>query len=394
MRLAVFICALLVRLIAVELTGAARIEFGDAADYLATAQSVCAEHVYPVRGNLPFFRAPGLPFFIMAATACHPSEIGIVKYGLAACDALSVLLIFLLAERLISRRAAVLAAILAAFHPFFVGAVTDVRSEPLFMALLLLAFWLVVRGNPALAGVAVALSALTRPTGMLVIPLLALFVFLHHRKAAFALLVAAALTLAPWTLRNYVRFHQLIAINDAGGFNLWRGTHPELLRIVRLRDGAELAHASQQFESVTVAETARIVDARASTPKTRDREWQRLGLAQFRRDPVRPTLWKLAAFWRPWLHPAEYSRAMVVLSAVVSLGVFVLGGIGLTLHRDRRLALAIVAFFVAIWLAHAPYIPTIRLRTPLVDPLLIVFAAGALERAFAAITATVRRRSA
>ena len=390
MRLCVFICALLVRLIAVELTGAGKTDFGDAPDYLASARSVCAQHVYPERGNLPFFRAPGVPFFILAVTACHPSAIRIVKYGLAACDALSVLLIYLLTERLYSRRTAILAAVLATFHPFFVGAVTDIRSEPLFMALLLLAFWLVVRGNPALAGVAVALSALTRPTGLLVVPLLALFVFVRSRKAALLLVLAAALTLAPWTLRNYVRFHELIAVNDAGGFNLWRGTHPELLRIVRLRNRAEFARASLQFESVTVAETARLVDARASTPKTRDREWQRLAIAQFRRDPVRPTLWKAAAFWRPWLHPAEYGRAMVVLSAVVSIGLFVLGAIGLARYPDRRLALAVVAFFVVMWLAHVPYIPTIRLRTPLVDPLLIVFGAGALS----ALMESVRRRSA
>ncbi|MBV8519887.1 MAG: glycosyltransferase family 39 protein [Acidobacteria bacterium] len=376
MRLAVFICALLVRLLAIELTGAARIDFGDAADYLATAQSVCAQHVYPERGNLPFFRAPGVPFFILAVTACHPSAARVVKYGLAACDALSVLLIYLLTERLFSRRAALLAAILAAFHPFFVGAVTDIRSEPLFMAFLLLGFWLVVRGNPALAGAAIGLATLTRPTGLLVIPLLALFVFVRDRRGALALVAAAALTLAPWTLRNYLRFHELIVVNDAGGFNLWRGTHPELLRIVQLRDRDAFARGSQHFESVTVAETARIVDARAATPKTRDREWQRLALAQFRRDPVRPTLWKAAAFWRPWLHPAEYGRAMVFLSAIVSIGLFVFGAIGLARTPDRRLALAVVAFFVVMWLAHVPYIPTIRLRTPLVDPLLIVFSAS------------------
>jgi uncharacterized membrane protein YdjX (TVP38/TMEM64 family) len=37
---------------------------------------------------------------------------------------------------------------------------------------------------------------------------------------------------------------------------------------------------------------------------------------------------------------------------------------------------AVLLFFAAMWLAHVPYFPTIRLRVPLTDPLLIVFASA------------------
>ena len=64
------------------------------------------------------------------------------------------------------------------------------------------------------------------------------------------------------------------------------------------------------------------------------------------------------------------------MSVLVILGLYVFGGIGLWQHPDRRLALAVLLFFAAMWLAHVPYFPSIRLRMPLTDPLLIVFAAG------------------
>jgi hypothetical protein len=152
MRTAVFIFALLVRIAAVEMTGATQIAFGDGPDYVAAATSLCVQHAYPERGNLPFFRAPGLPFFIAAVTACEPSRTRAIKYGLAACDAVSVLLIFLIAQLLHGSRAALAAGVLAALHPFFIGAVTDIRTEPLFMMLLVLAIWCLLRGRRA-AGV-------------------------------------------------------------------------------------------------------------------------------------------------------------------------------------------------------------------------------------------------
>ena len=97
MRIGLFILALAVRIIAIEATGAGQIRFGDAGDYIETARSICEKQVYPERGNLPFFRPPGLPFFIAGVTACDPSRIRLMKYALAAVDAGTVLVIFELA---------------------------------------------------------------------------------------------------------------------------------------------------------------------------------------------------------------------------------------------------------------------------------------------------------
>ncbi|HEX8155195.1 MAG TPA: hypothetical protein VF698_18830, partial [Thermoanaerobaculia bacterium] len=195
-RVAVFAVALLVRIAAIEASRPAQLTFGDARDYVAAAESLCSKGVYPERGNLPFFRAPGLPFFIAAVTACEPSRTRVILYALAVCDALTVLVIFLLA------RSSLAAAAIAAFHPLFIAGVTDIRSEPLFMLLLTLSILYLLRGQAERSGVAVALAALTRPSALLCIPLFALFA----RRRGIALVIAATLTLAPWVARNYLRF--------------------------------------------------------------------------------------------------------------------------------------------------------------------------------------------
>ena len=393
MRSVVFILALILRVAAIEATGGEKIAFGDGVDYVRHARSLCSEGTYPERGNLPFFRAPGLPFFIAAVTACHPEQTRLVKYALAACDAATAVLLMMLAASLWggAPRASLFAGLLAAVHPFFIGSAIDIRTEPLFMMLLVGAMLLLLRDRPAASGVALALAALTRPTGLLCIPLFAIYAARRRQdaggpagwKPALPLLIAAALTLSPWIARNYLRFGELIVVNDAGGFNLWRGTHPELMRVVETHDPARFAHASWVFESQTVSAAAAQVESRASTPAARDREWKRMALENVRRDPafaVRATLKKAALYWRPWLHPAEHSPKMIALSVVVILGLYILGALGLWRHPLR---VPVLLFFAAMWLAHVAYFPSIRLRTPLTDPLLIAFAAGPLASAAA-----------
>ena len=396
MRIAVFIFALAVRIAAIELTGAGAIAFGDARDYLDHTASICARGVYPERGNLPFFRAPGLPFFIAAVTGCEPSRTRAIKYALAACDAVSALLIFLIGRevwRAGPPRAPLIAAGLAAVNPFFVGNTTDVRSEPLFMMLLLAAILLVLRERGAPAGVALGLAALTRPSALLCIPLFALFLWWRRKprtlRGAALLILAASLTLAPWAVRNYLRFHEVILVNDAGGFNFWRGVHPDVARIVETTDRAEFARRSWVFDARTVPAAAAIVDARASTPGARDREWTRMAMEMIRRDPrsaATTVARKAAGYWRPWLHPAEYGWNAVAASAAIMIALYVLASYGLWRHDDRRLVIAVLVFFATMWLAHLPYQLTMRIRSPLTDPLLIAFAAGAV----ATLTASSR----
>jgi hypothetical protein len=120
-RLAIFAVAFVIRIAAIGFHGPEDVAFGDARDYLATASHLCREREYPDHGNLPFFRAPALPFFIAATTLCHPERVVVVKLALAAVDSGTALIIGEIAWLLFeSSGAAAIAALLAALYPFFI----------------------------------------------------------------------------------------------------------------------------------------------------------------------------------------------------------------------------------------------------------------------------------
>ena len=406
MRLTLFAIALIMRLAAIELSGPNNTSFGDAADYIAHAKSLCERQVYPDRGNLPFFRAPGLPFFIAIVTACHPHEVRIIKYGLAACDAGSAVVIALIAVLLFGRVAGWIAGIAAALHPVFIASVCDIRSEPLFMLLLTLAIYLLLRERERGAGVATALAALTRPSALLCIGLFALY----RPRRAGALLTAAILTLAPWIARNYLRYGELIVVNDAGGFSLWRGSAPQTIALAHESNREAYGKRAWEFESGVITNIRVDIDRLATSPNERSREWRRRAIENIRRDPLTQVRWigeKAWLYWRPFLSPMEYSKKVVIASTVFYLGFYavaVIGLVGLGVSRsrglavmalrdretarprnrsERRLALAVVIFLVIMWLAHLPYAISMRLRVPFVDPLMITLAAGELCRRYA-----------
>jgi 4-amino-4-deoxy-L-arabinose transferase-like glycosyltransferase len=401
-RWTIFAVALGIRVAAISWRGPDVVGFGDAQDYLATASQVCREHAYPDRTGLPFFRAPLLPFFIAATTLCNPERIVLVKLALAVCDAATALVIGEIAWLLFgSMAAAALGALLAALDPLFIASVCDVRSEPLFMLFLTTAIWFFLRacrdGTAASAlgaGAACALAALTRPAGLVALVFAGLaWLFVQREKRPpwpplAALAAGATLVLLPWIVRNAIRYHELIVVNDAAGYNFWRGSHPELERISRITDAAAYRRATVAFEEEVTASAARSIEARAHSPLERSRAWFAAGFLNIERDPrqamayaVRRAWW----YWRPWLNPQEHTAWAVAGSAILNVALFAFAAVGLarTWRREPRVAGGVVSFFVVMWLAHVPYQVVMRFRIPFTDPLMIVFAASAIVHVLA-----------
>lgn len=138
--LAIIGFGVLLRVFALTSYGVERLDFGDAQDYLTTARIVCEGQPYPERGTLPFFRAPGFPFFLAATTLCELDSPVLAKAMVLLADGLTIGLIGLLAGCLWRTNATVLiAAGLAAIHPFFIVQSVDLRSEPVFTIFFLMA---------------------------------------------------------------------------------------------------------------------------------------------------------------------------------------------------------------------------------------------------------------
>jgi 4-amino-4-deoxy-L-arabinose transferase-like glycosyltransferase len=177
------------------------------------------------------FRPPAYPFLLAGVLeAGHLIPGGFWTDGRivnAVLGTLVVALAALIGLQVWGRSVALLTAALAAVNPPLILVGGSLLSEPLFLALVLGAVAIALRsrtsGRPVLwaagAGVLVGLAALTKSTGVvLLLPLVPAVATRPRRPwAAVALVLATAVTIAPWTVRNEVRMHAFIPVSNQLG---------------------------------------------------------------------------------------------------------------------------------------------------------------------------------
>jgi 4-amino-4-deoxy-L-arabinose transferase-like glycosyltransferase len=215
--------------------------------YDRLACSIAIAGVYPVRpagadrdscGAMPSganaptaFRPPGYPVLLAGIHVAGDPLPGTRwtrgRIANALLGTLAVLLVGLIAARLWNRRVVLAAMGVAAVDLPLVLVGGALLSETLFVALVLGAVLAALCARTAArptawaagAGVLVGLSALTRPTALVLAIPLGLAVARRPRRlaAALALLAATALTIAPWTVRNAVQMHAFIPVSDFVG---------------------------------------------------------------------------------------------------------------------------------------------------------------------------------
>ena len=250
----ILIVALALRIAEVQRTNSSYRPINDAGSYLSLASEVAHTGDYPLshkpgsgaggtRGPSAYF-APGYPYFLALVDlidghavrrdgAIHPARISQAILG-----TITVALVGLLALEMFGPTAGLIALILAAAYPVGVELSAVLVAENLLTPLVLGAVYggLRVRraANPkaaygwvAGAGVLTGLATLTHENAALILlPLLAAVWTARPRPkpralAAPALLIAtAALTIAPWTIRNALVMHRFIPVSDETGITL------------------------------------------------------------------------------------------------------------------------------------------------------------------------------
>ena len=246
---AILAVALTVRVIQVQTTSyAARFDPGA---YLSLASQIAHTGEYSThahgaggtKGPSAYF-PPGLPYLLAASdlisghTTKKGKAVQPARIEQAVLGTVIVGLIGLVAFELFGAVTALVAMALAAGYPVLVELSAMIVAESLLTALMLAALWAGLRARRALgpgrryvwvagAGVLTGLAALAHENGiLLLIPLIAAVWagrarFRPRALAAPALLVAtAALTIAPWTIRNALDLHSLAPISDETGITL------------------------------------------------------------------------------------------------------------------------------------------------------------------------------
>jgi len=199
------------------------------------------------------------------------------------------------------------------------------------------------------------------------------------------LAAGSAAVMGPWGAYNASRYGELILVNDAFGYNLWRGAHREVNTALETSDPATYRSLAQHFETVTSPTAANRVALQATSPGARSRAWAWRAVRIIRDEPnayARTTLRKLARYWRPWLDPKAYTTSWVVVSGVLTVSVFLLASAGLARlwRSDRWSAAVVLGWLILFWLAHAPFQVVMRFRVPPTEPIAVVLAVLTLAR--------------
>ncbi len=201
---------------------------------------------------------------------------------------------------------------------------------------------------------------------------------LSDRLAGPALAIAIiAACCAPWTVRNYIRFHRLVPLRSDFPFELWIGNN-EVLNPAGRNPMAEITAYGQIREYRQLGETAFLA-----------RKWREA--TEFIWSHKRLELWlsgrRAAAFWTGSADPvAAYRQAdsllirfLFVANGVATLGA--LAGIVVLAWRRSPYAFPAAAFPVvypcAFYVTHA----SLRYRHP-IDPALMLLGAAAIAGLF------------
>jgi 4-amino-4-deoxy-L-arabinose transferase-like glycosyltransferase len=192
---------------------------------------------------------------VTVPTAEHPPLYSVVLAGPAlvgldspdaqrlagsAFGALTILALGLLGRRLAGDRAGLLAAGVGAVYPTLIAADGALMSESLYGALaalsLLAAYRLVDApgvGRAVVLGVLAGLTALTRGEALLLLPLVLIPLVWRGGwrpeglRPVLVALVAFAVVLAPWTIRNWIEFDRPVAIATNSGTAVAGANCPE-----------------------------------------------------------------------------------------------------------------------------------------------------------------------
>jgi hypothetical protein len=334
----------------------------------------------PVKLRLIFY-PPLYAYFIGVAYRAFGS-FPAVKACQAVASALLIPAVGRIGSRVFGERAGALAAAVAAFYPDLVWFSVHFWSETLFLVLLWWAFERLVaadaassRGAALVAGLLWGLAILARETPLYFTPVAALWLAWRRGSdrggpRALAFLLAAALTVAPWTLRNFVVYRAFVPVSTGGALNLWQGN----ARLTRQEVYDRYAQVHGRIEKYRFATRAGIEAILERQPA-----WLLEKLAG-----EMPLFWEADSLVLVHIKRGAYgvvplavgvAAAVLVLAPYLALlPFFVLGVAAGRFDRSRTLLLLFLIYYNLLHVATHGFA---RYRLPIM-PILFVFASWAI----------------
>ena len=188
--------------------------------------------------HLTAYRTPGTSLVYAAIFRIFGHHVAIVRLFNCLWGAIARLLVLAIGREVASETVAWIAAAVWAVYPHALLYSGSLLSESLglvtFLAFLLLALRFARDARwqtAALAGLLLGIAILVHPARLFMVPFVmiwAAWIFRRRmRQLIYAALIpgVAALTVIPWTIRNYVVFHQFIPLSTGGGSAMLQGNN-------------------------------------------------------------------------------------------------------------------------------------------------------------------------
>jgi 4-amino-4-deoxy-L-arabinose transferase-like glycosyltransferase len=350
-----------------------------------------------IEGGARAYRPPAFPWFLAGSYSIvgGASKVVFAQLFLAVLGALHPVLTALWVREISTRRVGYFAAIMTAVHPQFIRYPQTLYTEAFYLFLLSLAMLFLlraVRSNAligfVLAGVTFGLAALTREVTLIIPFLVAIWFYLLRNKTIerggvevparinltrnwLVLTCIMAVTVLPWTVRNYGIFKTLVPISTNSGINFYIGNNPnpnwsenfswKVAPGVQWRNGAGELQAHQKGQRAAI-------DYIKNHPLVTVRGWFQ----------------KAAVLWMPPINgfselslPLKAMRAAWLVFYLFALGLGIYGFLGIRV--DWRAASLPLIIGLGFSLPYILSFVTSRFRLPM-ESVLLFYSALGLER--------------
>lgn len=405
MLLVLFLLAFAIRAVAPSVLPGLELAVDYKKWYSPMALSILNGNGFSVTPGQPAYQiVPLYPLFLAAVYAIFGTDANI-RIALALLGGISCILVYLTAKRVFGSKVAVLSALAFAIYPPLVLLPSTGISDDLYI-LLNLGFTLYVVKffqapswrNSITGGILMGLAGLTKP-GTILFPLVLLIAFTIYawrrlslrQQAKFAGLVLAFLvTIFPWSLRNYLVFHEVFILSVSPitlGDHLFIGTLESQLasapydervsqywqewrKVIKEEAGREVSDKQEQGYVLTTVVAKKILGEPL--------EFLRLLPKKFLR------------FWY-----ASDSGRWDTIFMFLQGGVLLLSVVGMVLFlRSEGWRQAFPLFPILIYypVLHTLSLPLARYSMPIM-PLVMMFSAYAVARLFDASKAYAAKRA-
>lgn len=191
----------------------------------------------PTANQTPFF-----PYFLSIFYSITSDTVALflVRFVHAIFSALTCVIVYVIALRLIHYKAAFILGILCTCYPLFISVILRIVPETFFTFFLSLTilYLLILKESPSrkniiITGMLIGVTLLNSNVIMPFIFLIGIWLLLNIKdtfrnkllKISFVFIITI-LVISPWLIRNFVVFNKFPLLKSTAGFNLWLGNNP------------------------------------------------------------------------------------------------------------------------------------------------------------------------